>query len=194
MTANALLRGVVAAAAISLCPPLASAQDDVDISDHLAACNGCHGEDGRPIQEAYPILWGQEFYYLYVQLRDYAAGRRQHEIMSDIASGLSKDEMKALAMHFSKQPWPRIPFKASDDAISAGRKAAAEGQCSQCHLDGYLGNSRVPRTAGQTVSYLEQTMLDMKYDRRQNAAAMSSLMESYSDAAIRAMAELQASR
>ncbi len=32
-------------------------------------------------------------------------------------------------------------------------------------------------------------MLDLKYDRRQNAAAMGSLMEGYSDAEIKAMAE-----
>ena len=44
----------------------------------------------------------QEYYYLYVQLKDYKPGLRVNEIMSDIAAELSKDEMKALAQHYSE--------------------------------------------------------------------------------------------
>ena len=167
----------------------ARAQDEVDISDKLALCATCHGEDGMPTDDTYPIIWGQQLYYLYVQLKDYAAGRRQHDIMTGIAGGLTKDEMQALAMHYSKQPWPTTTFRASDAATKTFRQAAASGQCTQCHLSSYKGSSRLPRTAGQQPKYLEQTMLDLKYDRRQNAAAMASLMEGYSDAEIKAMAE-----
>ncbi len=50
-----------------------------------------------------PVIWGQQFYYLYVQLKDYKAGRRQNEIMSSIVADLSREELKALAQYFSDQ-------------------------------------------------------------------------------------------
>ena len=36
-----------------------------------------------------PITWGQNYYYLYVQLKDYASGRRANEIMNPIAAAMS---------------------------------------------------------------------------------------------------------
>ena len=42
--------------------------------------------------------------------------------------------------------------------------------------------------AGQKPSYLEATMLDFKYRRRNNAPDMSALLESYSEEDIAAMA------
>jgi len=106
-----------------------------------------------------------------------------------MAADLSKDEMKALAEHFSKQPWPRLAIADASEADKArGSSAAGAGQCPQCHLGGYNGNSRVPRMAGQKPSYLEATMLDFKYRRRNNAPDMSALLESYSEEDIAAMA------
>ncbi len=54
----------------------------------VALCTSCHGEDGRPIEPDIPIIWGQEYYYLYVQLKDYKSGLRAHEIMNEIAADL----------------------------------------------------------------------------------------------------------
>ncbi len=62
----------------------------------------------------------------------------------------------------------------------------------QCHLGGYEGNSGTPRVAGQHLAYLEKTMLDFKSKARANAAAKSSLMQSYSPEDIKKMAEFMA--
>jgi len=62
----------------------------------------------------------------------------------------------------------------------------------QCHRGGYEGYSGTPRVAGQHAAYLEKTMLDFKSKARDNAAAKSSLMNSYSAEDIRRMAEFMA--
>ena len=169
----------------AIVPHRGSAQD---LADQIAVCTGCHGEAGIPEDPEVPIIWGQEFYYLYVQLKDYKAGRRAHAIMSEIVAGLSKQELQALAQHFAAQTWPAIGFRAEAADVSQGQVAASAGQCVQCHLGGYEGNSRVPRLAGQTASYLEITMLAFKTKDRTNSPAKSSLMASYDEAAIGAMA------
>ena len=109
--------------------------------------------------------------------------------MSEIAADLSKEQMQALAQHFSERPWPAIGYRASDEDSARGETATAAGQCVQCHLGGYEGNSRVPRLSGQKPSYLERTMLDFKHKRRMNAPAKSSLLVSYEEGDITAMAE-----
>ena len=155
-------------------------------------CTSCHGEEGLPIEPDYPIIWGQEFYYLYVQLKDYKSGRRANEIMQPIVEELSKDQMKAVAQVFSEKEWPRIGFAADEADISAGQKGASAGQCTQCHLGGYNGNSRNPRLAGQNPDYLKRTMLEFKDKTRLNAPDKGALFRAYEDADIEAMANFMA--
>jgi len=122
-----------------------------------------------------------------VQLRDYKAGRRANPIMSGMVQNLSKDDMKALAQHFSEQPWPRVANELDDSKAAKGNSALAAGQCSQCHST-YQGDSRVPRLAGQQVAYLLQTMKDFKHKVRKNSPAKGSLMDSFSEEDLEAMA------
>ena len=165
--------------------PQALAQD---LGETIEFCAACHGEAGLPIEPDIPIIWGQEFYYLYVQLKDYKAGRRENEIMQEIVSDLEKEQMQALAQHFSEKPWPRIGFRAEDTDRAKGASATSAGLCTQCHLGGYNGNSRNPRLAGQQPAYLERTMLEFKNKVRMNSPAKSSLLGAYEDADITAMA------
>ena len=60
------------------------------LSEKVKICTVCHGAAGFPSRPDIPIIWGQEFYYLYVQLKDYKAGRRQNAEMSEIVATLSK--------------------------------------------------------------------------------------------------------
>jgi cytochrome c553 len=151
------------------------------IEEEIVQCLACHGEDGRPVVEGAPIIFGQELYYLFIQLRDFAAGRRQSEIMTPIAQELDRKQMEALAMYFSEHEWPTIQASATDAQKATGERIGTAGLCTQCHLGGYNGNSRNPRLAGQTPEYLEMTMLDFKYRRRKNAPDKSVLIESFSD-------------
>ena len=158
------------------------------LAEKIEICTVCHGATGLPIQPDIPIIWGQEFYYLYVQLKDYKAGRRENAKMSGIAATLTKQEMRELAQHFSGQPWPSTGFAAESTEIARGETASAAGLCVQCHLGGYEGSSRIPRLAGQQVAYLERTMLEFKNKTRMNSPAKASLMAAYEEEDIAAMA------
>ncbi|MGI9462313.1 MAG: c-type cytochrome [Aestuariivirgaceae bacterium] len=170
----------------------AVASADEALKEKIELCTSCHGEAGLPEQPEVPIIWGQHFYYLYVQLRDYKAGRRANEVMQGIVEDLSKADMKALATHFSEKKWPEIGYRSEQAAAARGETATGAGQCTQCHLGGYEGNSRVPRLNGQTLPYLTRTMLEFKAKVRLNSPAKSSLMVSYSDEDIENMAKFLA--
>ena len=122
-------------------------------------------------------------------MRDFKAGRRASEVMEEIMAEFDRDEMKTLAEFFSEQPWPNIGYRADPARARQGLVATVAGQCVQCHLGGYEGDSRIPRLAGQHPEYLERTMLDFKSKYRLNSPAKSSLIESYSAEDIAGMAE-----
>jgi len=180
------------AAAFLLVPLLAAspaAAQTPDISERLQLCQSCHGEAGIPQQPDTPIIWGQNFYYLYVQLKDYQAKRRANDVMAGIVADLSKDEMQALAKHFSEQTWPRIEFHPSDAEVGQAQQAAVAGACTTCHLGNYHGNnSDVPRIAGQQPAYLERTTQEMKNKVRANNPFMTTLLSTFADGDLTALA------
>lgn len=196
MLAGALYAGVLTPAAAeshTQIPEPATSPEVPDayraVKEKLTVCLECHATNGYTPDPTFPILSGQEFYYLYVQLKDFKAGRRASDVMGPVASELTRDEMKLAAQYYSEQPWPDIGYRGAADKIAVGERAAAAGQCVQCHLGGYEGNSRIPRLAGQYPGYLQKTMLDFKTKARANSAAKSSLMESFSEAELEAMAD-----
>ena len=174
---------------LNVWPVAAEAGEHGAISEKLELCAVCHGEKGASSNPEYPILAGQHLYYLYVQLKDFKSGFRNNDIMSPLARELDKADMLSLAKYFSEQKWPRIEFRADPAKAAKGETAAAAGQCVQCHLGGYEGNSRIPRLAGQFPEYLNKTMSDFKNKVRGNSPSKSSLMVSFDDADIEAMSE-----
>lgn len=178
---------VLAGAALALA--LATAAPASEGPEAAAACAACHGADGRPISADAPIINGQEYYYIYTQLKDFKAGRRANPVMSGIVEKFTKDDMKALAQHFAAQPWPRIGYRSDDALAGKARSALGAGQCVQCHLGGFEGSGAVPRLAGQDPAYLKRTMLELKNKIRQNAPDKSSLFRTYDESDIEAMAE-----
>ena len=159
------------------------------VLDQIKQCAACHGENGTTLQPTFPILSGQHFYYLYVQLKDFKSGLRKNEVMGPVASQLDKSQMKLLAKYFSEQDWPERGYRADSAAEIQGETATGAGQCVQCHLGGYEGDSRIPRLAGQHPEYLFKTMTDFKTKTRLNSPAKSSLLVSYSEDDIKAMSE-----
>ena len=65
---------------------------------------------------------------------------------------------------------------------------AASGQCTQCHLGGYQGDSTNPRLAGQSVDYLRKTMREFHDGTRGNNPWMAALLKTFSESDIDAMA------
>jgi cytochrome c553 len=156
-------------------------------------CFACHGPQGASTNPQYPVIAGQHQYYLYLQLKDFKAGRRDNPEMKPIMESLSSDDFMPLAEYFSQQRWPSLSFDVDPAKVAAGETAAGSGECPQCHLGGFNGTSAVPRLAGQQLEYLQKTMLDFKSKARNNQPAMSALMGAFSDEDIAALAQYIAS-
>jgi cytochrome c553 len=186
---NAVVAGLLALQAFATQPTAAqtAAPPPPELADKLGLCASCHGADGLPTVEKVPIIHGQHAFYLLTQLRDFRAGRRASDIMAPIAKDLSDDQMKGLTTYFSAQAWPNFHQAASDVDVTRSERLAVEGQCSQCHLNGFLGDSRNPRVSDQKPDYLQQTLTDLRGNVRQNAAAMAAIVQGWSDDDIAAM-------
>ena len=189
MTFEGLRRSLLALGLILT--PLTSAADSIE--DKAATCGACHGEDGVPIDKSFPVLWGQNEGYIYIQLRDMKKGARKNEQMAPIVEGMEREDMLALAAYFAAKPWPGLgqPRAAPADADHFGVMANS-GQCPACHQSGYVGAGTQPRLAGQNYDYLVKTMLDFRTGARANNDWMTSLLKTFSEDDIKQMARVLA--
>jgi len=64
-------------------------------------CDRCHGPGGNSMRVEVPALAGQKQDYLEKVLRAYQAGARTSPEMTAMASGLTEDDIKALAAHYA---------------------------------------------------------------------------------------------
>jgi cytochrome c553 len=153
-------------------------------------CAACHGPNGNPTQPQFPVLAGQSSRYLYLELRDFQAGRRKHPVISPMAAALTPDEMHGLSDWFAAQK--RAPIAFAQDAAKAklGKAKADETLCTMCHLGGFAGQNEIPRVAGQQYDYIVKQLEDFKARRRTNDAGnMTSVAATLSDDDIRNLAQ-----
>jgi cytochrome c553 len=148
------------------------------VEEMAQVCAGCHGELGIPQAKTTPVIWGQNEGYLYLQLRDFKSGRRKNDLMSPIAATLEKEDMKALAAHFSKLKWPDLQQpSAPNDVAAKALTASGSIGCPGCHLDQFQGDGTTARLSGQQREYLEKTMGQFRDGMRGNNPGMSDLMK-----------------
>lgn len=75
----------------------ATLPDGVSAADAPEACVSCHGADGISVLADAPNLAGEVNIYIDTQLKAFRQGKRQHEVMSEIAAGLTDEEIRAVA-------------------------------------------------------------------------------------------------
>lgn len=151
----------------------------------LALCAACHGEDGNSTNPLYPILAGQSWRYIYIELQDFQAGRRTDPVMSPMAADLTKEEMMTLGNWFAAQKPKPNGFKADPAKVAAGIKVADATLCSMCHLGDFIGQNEIPRVAGQHYAYVVKQLKDFKNKTRTNDGGnMTSVAGTLSDADI----------
>jgi cytochrome c553 len=150
------------------------------IEEKAQICATCHGENGVPQQQSFPVpvIWGQQLGYLLFQLRDFKSGARHNEQMTPIAQGLEQEDLIQLAQYFSKKTWPKLPEPpAAGDVASRASRANASIGCTGCHREGFGGDGMQPRLAGQVRAYLEKTMTDFRSGARGTNPGMTDLMK-----------------
>ena len=160
----------------------------------LALCAACHGKDGNSTDPQYPILAGQNWRYIYIELQDFQAGRRSDPQMSPMAAGLTKNEMMALGNWFAAQKYKPTGFKTDPEKVKLGLAKADETLCDMCHLGHLSGQNEIPRVSGQHYAYVKKQLSDFKAHRRTNDAGnMTSVAGTLSDSDIDNVAQYAAS-
>jgi len=158
------------------------AQADPAVAKLAEQCVACHGPGGNSTNPDYPVLAGQSWRYIYIQLKDFKEGRRNDPVMSAMAAGLSRDDMIALGNYFAAVKPQPIGFKADGAKVEAGRKISDAVLCPMCHLGGFIGQNEIPKVAGQHPQYIRKQLLDFRAKRRTNDAGnMTSVAGTLSD-------------
>jgi len=65
-------------------------------------CHACHGMQGHPVANEWPIIAGQNADYVSSQLMAFQQGQRHHPLMANIVRDLSADAMAALGAYYSQ--------------------------------------------------------------------------------------------
>jgi cytochrome c553 len=154
-----------------------------------AVCAACHGQNGNSASGDYPSLAGQSSRYIFLELRDFKAGRRSDPRMSPMAANLSSDDMHDLADYYAAQTPASTDFKADPAKVEAGKKKSDEVLCTMCHLGGFKGQNEIPRVAGQQYAYIVKQLQDFRAKKRTNDAGnMTSVSKNLTDADIENLA------
>lgn len=183
--------------ASALASSTASAQG-VDLTpaqqEKLATCAACHGPEGNSKNPEYPILAGQTFRYLYIELQDFKAGRRQDPVMQPLAATLEQPDMLALAQYYAAQKPISTGYRGNPAKVANGKKISDYALCPMCHLGGFIGQNEIPREAGQYYAYIEKQLLAFRAKTRTNdAGSMTSVMAGMSDRDIEELSQYVAS-
>jgi cytochrome c553 len=175
------MRTAKKAAAIVLFLGLAASNGRTQsIEEKAQICSTCHGDNGVPAEQSFPVpvIWGQNFAYLFAQLRDFKSGARKSDQMAAIAQTLEPTDLMPLAQYFSKKPWPDLERpRPPEDIVGTIKRVNAGVVCTSCHLRDLKGDSITPRLAGQTQAYLHKIMIDFATGARSNNDGMTGFMK-----------------
>jgi cytochrome c553 len=180
-----------AATACVLAATAARAADDEAATAQLAQpCFACHGPQGNSQNPMYPILAGQSWRYIYIELKDFNEGRRSDPQMTPMAKTLTRDQMIALGNYFAAQKPVAPAFKVDAARVAAGKKVSDAVLCPMCHLGGFVGQNEIPRVAGQHPEYIRKQLQDFKARKRTNDGGnMTSVASTLSDEDIENLAQ-----
>lgn len=114
------------------------------LAQRLSACAACHGKSGGGGSNGYyPRIAGKPALYLYRQLLNFQAGRRNNPMMEHMVTGLSNDYLREIADYFSAlNPPHRRPVTAhvASDMLARGQHLVRHGDaarkvpaCQACH-------------------------------------------------------------
>ncbi|MGO9358286.1 MAG: c-type cytochrome [Xanthobacteraceae bacterium] len=144
---------------------LAPAATRADVS--VRNCTWCHGTSAQGYTVA-PRLAGQQARYIEIQMRGFAAHRRDNpfsrQYMWNAAAALKPDAVRELAEYFAALP-PRPANDGHRDAAARGQAIYSGGipegnvaACLACHGPNAQGIRDIPRLGGLSYGYLKQRL------------------------------------
>jgi cytochrome c553 len=172
-------------------------------SVRVMVCQSCHGENGVPhAGAALPRLAGVTADYLAKQLYDFRTGRRDNEVMRQIARSMSPADIGSVTLYLASLP--PAPFQSTTaPGNDVGRRiqelgdnARAIPACGNCHgPQGQAPDRLLPPLAGVDASYLRTQLRAWRAGTRRNddSAVMRSYAHSLTDTEISSLAAYYAS-
>lgn len=121
-------------------------------------CTACHGPGGNSQIATMPSIAAQPRTFIENQLVLIREGLRDVPAMKAVMGSLNDEQIVALAKHFAAQPAVAAPGQPQAEKLRAGAEVSKRALCGTCHLPGYVGQSQVPRLAGQQEAYLATTL------------------------------------
>jgi cytochrome subunit of sulfide dehydrogenase len=163
------VKHVATAALLALC--LSAPASGAGVEELVAQCEDCHGAGGVSTHAGRPDHRRPE---RRVHREDPAhlpglgpalhqdglpAGRHQPAENRHVPDrrGTDREDVRALAAHFSALPFKPAPQEFDADLAAAGA-ALHEAHCETCHASGGQVADRGPRLAGQWVPYLRTSI------------------------------------
>lgn len=67
-------------------------------------CHACHGMQGQPVADEWPVLAGQNASYIAKQLAAFKSGARYHPLMANVVRDLERPAMMALGAYYAQVP------------------------------------------------------------------------------------------
>ena len=138
-------------------------------------CAACHGADGNSTNSAWPSLAGQHAGYIYKQLKDFKAGRRNNASMTGMVALLNDEDMKNLAAFYESQQPKAVAFdgemiETGESIYRGGITETSVAACMGCHAPNGKGNGPAgwPSLRGQHPQYLVTQLQNFKQGLRAN--------------------------
>jgi len=155
--------GLVIAAMLAGASPVPAA----DLSEKMAPCLACHGEDGQSQIENVPSLGGQQASYTVIQLYMFREKIRVTEPMNEMAKELTDGDLQSIADALAALPASKPPADAGDPTrLQRARTLSEQYHCNTCHRPDFSGRESVPRLADQREDYLLKTLREYKSGAR----------------------------
>lgn len=166
--------------------------DPIAGKEKSTLCQGCHGELGISPTSNVPNLAGQWSAYIMRQLRDFWAGSRSDQLMTDMAGTVTNtsDAFDISAYFASQNLMTGTPHK-----NEIGERLYVIYRCISCHGEEGKGrpqnNAMFPIIGGQQKEYLIKQLDDFREGRRESdmSGTMPSLAKRMSAAETEAVAD-----
>ncbi len=114
------------------------------LPQRISACAACHGKHGEGGDNGYyPRIAGKPALYLYRQLLNFRAGRRNNPMMEHMVVGLSDSYLREIARHYSSldsphqsaadMHWPAPMLARGQQLVRHGDPPRKVPACEACH-------------------------------------------------------------
>ncbi len=153
---------------------MSSGSASADIGGMLKICTGCHGEDGRGVDAATPIIAGIPAVVQEDAIFAYIDGDRNcgsKPMMCKAVMRLTEDQVAELAEHFAVMPFTPAGEE-FDPTLAETGHAIHQKNCAICHGKDDPGDAEASILHGQRMEYLRYALQQYASGERKQLPAM----------------------